>query len=124
MSIGMARLEIRRATSVRFLCEQFMNRIFLFLLMVVAAVLSGQDQRAIGHRQATAGPLQDEAPFWVLDLGGDVCWLRPRQAVVVAVAEHELAGFVRLHAGARTIPRAVAVAPGRRDPDATSEAVY
>ena len=46
----MARLEIRRATSVRFLCEQFMNRIFLFLLMVVAAVLSGQfENRAIGQ---------------------------------------------------------------------------
>ncbi len=46
----MTRLEIRRATSVRFLCEQFMNRIFLFLLMVVAAVLSGQfENRAIGQ---------------------------------------------------------------------------
>lgn len=50
MNIGVARLEIRRAKSDRFLCEQFMNRIFFFLVMAVAAVLSGQFENcAIGQ---------------------------------------------------------------------------
>ena len=86
-------------------------------------ILRGKHQRAVGHRDTLARPGQNETPLRLLHLLSNVDGLGPRFAVIIAAHEYELAGFVRLHARARAVPRTIAVAPSRRHPDGAGVAI-
>ena len=87
-------------------------------------ILRGKNNRAIGHRNALAGALQNETPFRLLHLRGDVGGLGPRHAVVIRTHEHQLAGLVRLHSRAGTDPRTVAVTPSCCHPNRAGVAIH